>query len=171
MLGVSARAKACARGRQRPADVTLWSCYNSKMQLDINVERLLLNRGSLTAPASTLTLQRTSGAKVSEFHHLRSDRAGSSAPFSWSRTTIGRRRTRHADRGLRRTGRQHLMLRETGLPEKGMRIRSRINKLHLLRLVDKIFIAGFLDSGKPIPSLWVNLRVRVIVDQTHSARG
>ena len=30
----------------------------TKMQLDINVERLPLNRGYLTAPAATLTLQR-----------------------------------------------------------------------------------------------------------------
>jgi hypothetical protein len=31
----------------------------TKIQLDINVERLLLNRGCLTAPAATPTLQRT----------------------------------------------------------------------------------------------------------------
>src|SRR5271155_1835702 len=64
-----------------------------------------------------------------------------------------------------------LMLRETGLPEKGMRIRSRINELHLLRLVDKVLIAGLLDSGKLIPPLWAYLRITIVVDQTNSARG
>jgi hypothetical protein len=43
-----------------------------------------------------------------------------------------------------------LMLRETRLPEESERIRSRINKLHLHPLVDKVFIAGLLDSGKPL---------------------
>jgi hypothetical protein len=46
--------------RQRP--LTLRSkVVTTKMQLDINVERLLLNRGYLTVPAATLTSQRTSG--------------------------------------------------------------------------------------------------------------
>ena len=49
---VSARGKACACGRivvrQRP--LTLRSkVVTTEMQLDINVERLLLNRGRLTA--------------------------------------------------------------------------------------------------------------------------
>ena len=35
----------------------------TKTQLDINVEGLLLNRGCLTAPAATLTLQRPSGVE------------------------------------------------------------------------------------------------------------
>ena len=48
--------------RQRP--LTLRSkVVTTKMQLDINVERLLLNRGCLTAPAATLTLQCPSGVE------------------------------------------------------------------------------------------------------------
>lgn len=44
--------------RQRP--LTLRSkVVTTKIQLNINVERLLLNRGRLTAPAATPTLQRT----------------------------------------------------------------------------------------------------------------
>ena len=50
----------CVRQRQ----LTLRSkVVATKIQLDINVERLLLNRGCLTAPAATLTLQRPSGVE------------------------------------------------------------------------------------------------------------
>ena len=57
--------------RQRP--LTLRSkVVTTKMQLDINVERLLLNRGCLTAPAATLTLHARQASKVSEFQRLRS---------------------------------------------------------------------------------------------------
>jgi hypothetical protein len=59
-------AKACACGRilarQRP--LTLRSkVVTTKMQLGINVERLLLNRGCLTAPAATLTLRARQASK------------------------------------------------------------------------------------------------------------
>jgi hypothetical protein len=48
--------------RQRP--LTLRSkVVTTKMQLDINVDRLLLDRGYLTAPAASLTLQHTSGVQ------------------------------------------------------------------------------------------------------------
>ena len=47
--------------RQRP--LLRSKVVTTKMQLDINVERLLLNRGCLTAPAATLTLQCPSGVE------------------------------------------------------------------------------------------------------------
>jgi len=62
------------------------------------------------------------------------------------------------------------MLRETGLPEKGMGIQSRINEFHLLGLVGKVLVTRFLDPGKPIPPLRIYFRITIIVYQTNSAR-
>src|SRR3984957_13158715 len=60
---------------------------------------------------------------------------------------------------------------ETGFPEESVRIQSGVNKLHLLWLVRKVFVAGFLDSRKPVPPLRIDLRITIIVDQANSARG
>jgi hypothetical protein len=42
------------------------------MQLDINVERLLLNRGRLTAHSRSSDYTARQASKVGEFQHLRS---------------------------------------------------------------------------------------------------
>ena len=62
-----------------------------------------------------------------------------------------------------------LALGEAGPPEEAVWISSRINKFHPLWFIVQVFIARFLDSRKRIPSLWIYLRVTVIVDETNSA--